>query len=138
MFGLVDTSHTPALGYMEVVNSRSAATLLPLIQAHVAPGTIIHSDQWSAYSGVATLPNVSAHDTVNHSIEFVNPTNGVHTQNIESYWSRSKTKLKRMRGCHATELPSYLDEFMWRERYGTKAGEAFRNIMADIAAFYPV
>ena len=43
-----------------------------------------------------------------------------------------------MRRCHATELPSYLDEFMWRERYGKTAGEAFRSIMADIAAFYPV
>ena len=137
-FGLADTSHTPALGYMELVNSRSAATLLPLIQAHVSPGTIIHSDEWSAYRRVASLPNVLAHDTVNHSIEFVNPTNGVHTQNVESYWNRIKTKLKRMRGYHATELASYLDEFMWRERYGKTAGEAFRSIMADIAAFYPV
>jgi nitrate/nitrite transporter NarK len=43
-----------------------------------------------------------------------------------------------MRGCLASELPSYLDEFMWRERFGTTAGAAFRSIMADIAAFYPV
>ena len=49
VFGLVDTSHTPALGYMEIVSQRDAATLLPIIQAHVAPGTIIHSDQWAAY-----------------------------------------------------------------------------------------
>ena len=129
VFGLADTSHTPAVGYMQVVNSRSAATLLPLIQVHVAPGTIIHSDQWSAYSRVTSLPNVSTHDTVNDSIEFVNRT---------SYWSRSKTKLKRRRRCRATELPSYFDEFMWRERYGKTAGEAFRSIMADIASFYPV
>ena len=67
---------------MEVVPNRSAATLLPLIQAHVAPGTIIHSDEWSA---VGSLPNVSAHEIVNHSIEFINPTTGAHTQNIESY-----------------------------------------------------
>ena len=138
VFALADTSHTPALGYMELVSSRSAATLLPLIQAHVSPGTIIHSDEWSSYRRVASLPNVSSHETVNHSIEFVNPVNGVHTQNVESYWNRIKIKLKRMRGCHATELASYLDEFMWRERYGKTAGEAFRNIMADIAAFYPV
>lgn len=138
MFGLADSSHTPALGYMELVPDRSAATLLPIIQAHVAPGTIIHSDEWSAYQRVGSLPNVAAHETVNHSIEFVNSTTGTHTQSIESYWNRSKLKLKRMRGCHATELPSYLDEFMWRERHGTTAGAAFTSIMADIAAFYPV
>ena len=138
VFGLADSSHTPALGYMEVVPDRRAATLLPLIQAHVAPGTIIHSDEWSAYRRVGRLSNVSAHETVNHSIEFVDFTTGAHTQNIESYWNRSKIKLKRMRGCHASELPSYLDEFMWRERFGTTAAAAYRSIMADIAAFYPV
>ena len=35
VFGLVDTSRTPALGYMEIVPQRDAATLLPLINAHV-------------------------------------------------------------------------------------------------------
>lgn len=124
---------------MELVPDRSAATLLPIIQAHVAPGTIIHSDEWRAYRRVGSLPNVSAHETVNHSIEFVNPVNGAHTQSIESYWNRSKIKLKRMRGCHATELASYLDEFIWRERYGKTAAAAYRSIIiADIAAFYPV
>ena len=57
VFGLVDTSHTPALCYKEVVAQRDAATLLPIIQAHVAPGTIIHYDQWAAYNQVSSLPN---------------------------------------------------------------------------------
>ena len=61
VFGLADSSHTPALGYMEIVPDRSAATLLPIIQAHVAPGTIIHSDEWSTYHRVGGLPNVAAH-----------------------------------------------------------------------------
>lgn len=82
MFGLVDTSHTPAVGYMEMVQTRDAATLLGIIQGHVAPGTVIHSDQWRAYSQVASLPQVASHHTVNHSIQFVNPATGVHTQHI--------------------------------------------------------
>ena len=77
---MVDTSHQPALGYMEIVQRRDVATLLPIIQAHVAPGTIIHSDEWQAYRGVAALPSVAAHHTVNHSVTFVNPVNGAHTQ----------------------------------------------------------
>lgn len=133
MFGMVDTSHNPALGYMEIVPSRDAATLLPIIQAHVATGTTIHSDQWAAYNGVSALPNVSSHSTVNHSVNFVDPVTGVHTQNIESYWCKTKSKLKRMRGCHATQLPSYLDEFLWRERHGQTKLTAFNNIMRDIS-----
>ena len=135
---MVDASHTPALGYVQIVNQRNAATLLPIIQAHIAPGTVVHSDEWAAYNRVATLPNVAAHSTVNHSITFVDSVTGTHTQNIESYWNRIKTKFKRMKGCHANQLPSYLDEFMWRKRHGATRIVAFQNIMGDIAMQYPL
>ena len=65
---------------MQIVPDRSAATLLPIIQAHINPGTIIHSDQWAVYHQVASLPNVSVYDTVSHSVEFVNSTTGTHTE----------------------------------------------------------
>lgn len=121
-----------------LVQTRDAATLLPIIQSHVAPGTVIHSDQWRAYSQIALLPSVSAHRTVNHSINFVDPTNGVHTQHIESYWNRVKVKLKHMKGCHLTQLPGYLDEFLWRERHGNTGKEVFSNVMLHISQQYPV
>ena len=138
VFGMTDVSHEPALGFMQVVPSRDAATLLPIIQAHVQPGTIIHSDQWTAYNGVQQLGNVHQHQIINHSLHFVDPTTGVHTQNVESYWNRVKTKLKRMKGCHEEQIPSYLDEFMWRERYGQSCLQTLNNIMGDIAHQYPV
>jgi transposase-like protein len=134
---MVDVSVNPPVGFMRVVAQRDAATLLPIINQHVLPGTEIHSDEWRAYRQVDQLPNVARHQTVNHTIEFVSPT-GVHTQNIESYWNRVKIKLKRMRGCHAHVLDSYLDEFMYRERWGRTATECFNTIITDIAAQYPV
>jgi hypothetical protein len=76
VFGIVDTSHAPALGYMELVQTKDAATIPPIIQRHVAPGSVVHSDQWRAYSQVAALPPVTAHHTVNHSINFVDPVTG--------------------------------------------------------------
>ena len=137
MFGVCDTSHTPALGFMQVVGQRDAATLLLIVRRHVAPGTIIWSDQWAAYRNISHLPNVASHSTVNHSVEFVAPS-GTHTQNIESYWCRVKMKLKRMKGCPEDEVAGYLDEFMWRERHGNSAMTTFNNICRDIAAQYPV
>ena len=135
---MVDSSQSPALGYMEIVQRRDAATLLPIIQQHVAAGTVVHSDEWRAYHQVSQLPNVANHSTVNHSITFVDPVSGTHTQNVESYWAKAKAKLKKMKGCHAHQLPSYLDEFMWRERHGRSRGEALTNIMRDIGQQYPV
>ena len=88
VFGMVDAGHIPALGYMEVVDQRDASTLLPIIRDHILPGTTIWSDMWAAYNRVSTLPGVSDHETVNHSIQFVNPRSGVHTNAIEAYWNR--------------------------------------------------
>ena len=135
---MVDTSQQPALGFMKIVAKRDAITLLPIIQNNILPGTTVWSDQWSAYSQVSSLPNVASHSTVNHSVTFVAPTTGVHTQNIESYWNRVKVKLKRMRGCHEHQLPSYLDEFLYRERYGVTTRQMFDSIIHDIAHQYPV
>ena len=143
MFGMVDTTTTPALGIMEMVPRRDAATLLPatllpIIQRHVRPGTIIWSNEWAAYRRVQQLPFVSTHATVNHSLEFVTPVRGVHTQHVESYWNQVKTKFKRMKGVHDTMLSSYLDEYMWRERHGQTGSTAMKSLFRDIAQRYPV
>lgn len=73
---------------MEVVDQRDGATLLPIISAHIEPGSTIWSDGWAAYHGIAALPGVARHDVVNHSRHFVDPRNGVNTNTIESYWNR--------------------------------------------------
>ena len=118
--------------------TRDAATLLPLIQAHVRPGTIIYSDEWSAYSRVAALPNVSSHSTVNHSLHFKDSVTGVHTNNVVSYWERAKSKLKKMKGCKHKFISSYLDEFMWKDMYGGSSSAVFASLLSDIATQYPV
>ena len=118
VFGMCDTSQIPALGVMEIVPNRAAVTLLPILQQHLRSGTTVHSDQWAAYNRTQQLPSVATHNTVNHSLHFVDPATGVHTQNVESYWNRVKGKFKRMKGVHEDMLSSYLDEFMWREQHG--------------------
>ena len=127
MFGLVDTSHKPALGVMQVVTQRDAATLLPLVQ-YTKPNTEVWSDEWRAYNNIGSLANVSRHQMVSHSLHFKDPVTAVHTEHIESYWNRIKTKLKRMKGCHRSQLPSFLDEFMWFVRHGTAVRQAFDDM----------
>jgi len=68
---MVDTSTTPSKGYMELVPDRTAATLTSIISAHIAPGTEVWSDQWSSYRSLASLPGITAHYTVNHSVQFI-------------------------------------------------------------------
>ena len=107
---MCDTSQTPALGVMAIVPNRTAATLLPILQRHLRSGTTVHSDQWAAYNRVQQLPSVRVHNTMNHSLHFVDPGTGLHTRNVESYWNRVKGIFKRMKGVHDDMISSYLDE----------------------------
>ena len=100
---------------MEIVERRDAATLLPIIEKVVRPGTTIHSDQWRAYGQIAENRDYN-HRTVNHTLHFVDPKTGVHTQNIESYWAKHKQRIKTMKGCRRKSLEGYLQEFMWMEK----------------------
>ena len=57
-------------------NRRDAATLNSLIKNWVIPGSILYTDEWSAYNSLVT--EGYTHDSVNHSFQFVNPKTGVH------------------------------------------------------------
>ena len=133
VFGIVDTSTKPSFGYMEIVETRDATTLLPIILKVVRQGSIIHSDEWRAYRNIQGLGYT--HKTVNHSVNFVDANTGVHTQTIESYWNKHKSYIKTMRGCKKSFLNSYLQEFMWHDRFSDNALEA---LCEHIAVQYPV
>ncbi len=70
--------------FVEVVEDRAAATLLDAISRHVKEGSIIYSDLWRGYSSINTELGYE-HFTVNHSLYFVDPETGVHTNTIEGY-----------------------------------------------------
>ena len=60
-----------------------AATLLPIIQHHVRPSSIVYSDEWSSYRSLNAVRPGLVHDTVNHSVHFVDPASGAHTQGVK-------------------------------------------------------
>ena len=99
--------------FMVLVPRRDAATLFPFIQANIVPGTTIWSDGWAAYAG---LPNIGyQHAVVNHTLWYVDPVTGVHTQHIESRWNAIKRTLKEKCGVRREHLSAYLDEYMWKK-----------------------
>jgi len=134
IFGIYDPEKRE--GYIQLVDKRDAATLLPIIQRIVAPGSTIWSDEWAAYRQLSSLGY--QHETVNHSENFTDPTTGTCTNHVEAYWCAVKRRFKTMVGTTQEMLPSYLDEHMWRERYGQTAKMAMLNLQRHIAERYPV
>jgi len=124
--------------FMFTVPDRSAATLLPIISDSIRPGTTIMSDQWPAYNGIVGIPGAGfQHATVNHSLNFVDPNTGAHTQHIERSRRAAKQRNKQHNGTHRTMLDSYMCEYMWRRRVTLRHQDVFDTILADTVVFWP-
>ena len=80
--------------FFEIVEDRSASTLIPIIKRYIKPGSIILSDCWKAYSSLKD--EGYGHLTVNHSIEFKNKDTGACTNLIESTWNAVKNHFPDM------------------------------------------
>ncbi|PIC44229.1 hypothetical protein B9Z55_004668 [Caenorhabditis nigoni] len=119
VFGLLERG-TNKVAMFEVPN-RTAATLLPLIEAHVEPGTTVISDGWAAYGGIRNLQAGYNHLWVNHKTNFVDPLDRrVHTQGIESTWGAFKRLRKQRFGDPQESLKGHLFTYTWRRFHNHK------------------
>lgn len=96
------------------VPDRTANTLLEIIRQWISPGTTIISDKWRSYRD---LDNQGfTHFTVNHSVNFVDPDTGAHTNNIERLWRDVRSTIPRY-GTRKAHSAGYLAEFMFKRKY---------------------
>ena len=63
--------------YMEIVQQSDAATLFPIINAHVASGTVVYTDEWAILKTIRVLAKRIA--TQYGNMHFVDPITGTHT-----------------------------------------------------------
>jgi len=120
--------------FMVLVPDRTAATLMPLVEQYIRPGSTIISDQWRAYLGIqaAGFP----HETVIHSRNFVDPDTLAHTKTVKRLWKSAKERNKRQCGTNRGMMDSYMAEFLWR--HALNGRNPFDVILEDIAAFFPL
>jgi hypothetical protein len=64
---------------------------MAIISDWIEPGTTVISDWWGGYRNLKSQGYT--HQTVNHSIHFVHPKTGEHTNTIESTWNKVKVFL---------------------------------------------
>ncbi|XP_019862099.1 PREDICTED: uncharacterized protein LOC109590640 [Amphimedon queenslandica] len=124
--------------FMVAVADRSAATLLPIIYKYVRPGSTIISDQWRAYSSLSSVSSGFTHLTVNHSLNFIDPFSGAHTQTIEGTWSQVKRMMRGIGVMNTSNdlFQTYLQEFLWRKKFSGQ--DPFNTIIEHIKEQYPL
>ncbi|KAJ8651429.1 hypothetical protein O0I10_013026 [Lichtheimia ornata] len=118
--------------FLAVVPRRDAETLTQVICHFIKPGSLIHSDGWSAYSGLRDTEGMYwVHQAVNHRIEFVTE-EGVHTNNIEGTWAGIKRGItERQRTKQMT--PWKLIEFIWRRKHSEDWWGGLLSSLRDVA-----
>jgi transposase len=98
--------------WAEVVDDVEAETLLPLISSKVTPGSVVCSDTWKAYTGIAARGYV--HRLVNHGERQYSDGKGNHINGLEGFWGFLKRKLASKGGIRREKIPLYLGEYIWR------------------------
>lgn len=128
--------------FLVPVERRNADTLIPILAKHILSGSTVISDCWAAYGGIERITMTqtgdqayTAHLTVNHSENFVNPETGAHTQTIEGTWSHFKARHKEEKGTRRDLLISYLHQFMWRKKFA--GPDALFHLWSQISELYP-
>lgn len=114
------TFKTPVFGILcrggkvwaEVVENVEAKTLMPLIDKRVKQGSVVCSDTWRSYTGIAARGYV--HRLVEHSKGEYTDKQGNHINGLEGFWGYLKRKLASKGGIRKDKLPLYLAEYVWR------------------------
>jgi len=123
--GTLEKDKPPILGLIQrggqvvlrMLANVQQATIKPIITAAVAPGTLVHTDEYSIY---ARLPAWGyRHKTVCHARgEYARDEDGdgsceVHVNTMEGFWSLLRSWLRPHRGLSQDKLPLYLGFFQF-------------------------
>ncbi|MGC9424232.1 IS1595 family transposase [Vibrio sp.] len=98
--------------WAELIESVEAKNLQPRILKQVKQGSVICSDTWRGYTGIAAKGYV--HRLVNHGKNEYADTSGNHINGLEGFWGYLKRKLAAKGGIRKERLYLYLGEYIWR------------------------
>lgn len=115
----------------KIVPDAKKASLIPFIQEHVEPDTLIHTDEWSSYRGLKYQGY--QHKKSNHGQKkWV--VDGSHTNSIEGFWSLMKGGLRGVyRGrVEPKFLQNYINEYSFRYNRRNRVQPMFLAFMEQV------
>ena len=98
--------------FAELIDNVEAADLQPIIEKKVRKGSVVCSDTWRGYTGIAAKGYV--HRMVEHGKNEYSDKRGNHINGLEGFWGYLKRKLSAKGGIRRKMLHLYLGEYVWR------------------------
>lgn len=132
------TSKQPAFGILcrsgqvwaELVDKVEASDLQPLIEKQVKTQSVVCSDTWRGYTGIAAKGYV--HRLVKHNKQEYSDKKGSHINGLEGFWGYLKRKLAAKGGIRRSRLHLYLGEYVWRYNHRQSSFKKQENILLKL------
>ncbi len=117
--------------FAELIDNVEAEDLQPIIERKVKRGSIVCSDTWRGYTGIAAKGYV--HRMVEHGKNEYSDRRGNHINGLEGFWGYLKRKLSAKGGIRRKMLHLYLGEYVWRYNHrNQKFKQQERSLLATL------
>lgn len=132
------SSKTAVMGMVErqgrvvarAIPDTSGKTLIPLVNQHVMPRSIVYTDEWKPYRALGRQGYF--HDRIHHASK-VYVRGDVHTNTIEGFWSLVKRGIGGVyHVVSAKYLQSYLNEYAFRYNHRKDEAPMFASMLCRV------
>jgi hypothetical protein len=111
------------------VPDRTQAALSTIIAKYVRPGSTILTDGWRSYAYLSQEVQYT-HMSVNHSLNFKDPSTGTHTNTIEGTWAGIRSRIPK-RNRSGDNIDDHLLAFIWRRQNEGRLWDAMLQAIRD-------
>ena len=134
------SNKTAVLGMVEpdgrvmakVVPNTSGKTLQPIIEANVAKGSELQTDEWLGYKGLDAKGY--DHKKVNHGAKQYVAEDGTTTNAIENFWRHVKCSIK---GTHISVSSKYLETYVKEFEYRFNRRTSSELMLGELLSRFP-
>ncbi|KAI5152207.1 hypothetical protein ENBRE01_2650 [Enteropsectra breve] len=114
ILGCIDNS--PARNfYITRIATRQVNTLYEALRDKINVFSTLYTDGYPSYPQLAERLGLN-HRVVNHSHGFTTE-DGIHTNNIEGFWSHLKAKMRSQHGVQRRNIDEWIEEYIFERRF---------------------
>lgn len=128
ILGCIDASRN---FHVVQVENRTIDTIYNVLRSIIRPGSVLHTDGYASYPEVARRLNC-LHRVVNHSQGFISE-DGIHTNNIEGFWSHLKGQMRAENGVKRVNIDDWLIRYTFKRKFIVNSSrEDFYRVYEEI------